>query len=341
MPASSMRSIPLFSLFALTALTLPAADDPIAAARAAWKAGDYSKAGEVLTTPAAAESTAALVLRGQKAETGRGAPHSHAEALKLYRQAMDKGNEDAMAACGRYLISGTGGSEKDPEKGLFLIRKAAESGSGSAMALLGDFALNGVGQEPDPKAAAFWYQRASAKMEPIGFLGLARLYDAGTGGLIQDEARGTSLVLDAARLGEPQAMHEMGLRYQAGRGVLRDNVAAVGWFSMAVQYELPAAMVQLGNCYETGNGCLNDIDKAGRQYAAAAKLGFPAGQFMLGSLFERGAGIKPNPVFAYVNYTRAAAGGYKEAEAKRDNLKATLTPTQLVEATKLLAGPEQ
>ena len=329
----AMKIPALLLLFALPAL---AADDPVAEAKAAWKARDYAKTTALLDAPVAAGNAAALYLKGQMTETGRGAVQSHGEAMKLYKQAMDKGNNDATAAYGRYLVSGAGGAEKDAAQGLFLVRKAAEGGSAAAMALMGDLTLGGAGQEADPKTAAFWYQRAAAEKDPAGYLGLARLYDAGAAGLVKDESRATILLLEAAKLGEPLAMNEMGIRYQSGRGMAQDNVAAVGWFSMAAQHDLAAGLVNLGNCYETGNGCLRDYDRAGANYAAAAKQGHPVGQFMIASLFERGLGTKANPVFAYVNFLRSAAGGYKEAEAKRDALKASLTPEQLAEAKKVL-----
>ena len=333
---SAMKILCLSLILALCAL---AADDPVADAKAAWKAHDYAKATGLLDGPVAAGNAAAIYIKAQMAETGRGATQSHAEAAKLYKQAMDKGNNDATAGYGRYLISGLGSVEKDAAHGLFLIRKAAEAGSTEAMSLMGDLALGGGGQEADPKTAAFWYQRAAAEKDPLGYLGLARLYDAGAAGLVKDESRATGMVLEAAKLGEPLAMNEMGLRYQSGRGVAQDNVAAVGWFSVAAQHDLAAGLVNLGNCYEIGNGCLRDFDRAGANYAAAAKQGHPVAQFMIASLFERGLGTKANPVFAYVNFSRSAAAGYKEAEAKRDAAKATLTPEQLAEATKLLESP--
>jgi len=329
-----MKRLLLF--LALPSLALA---DAVADAKAAWKARDYPKAVKLLEPQEVAGHADALYLKGMMAETGRGASQSHKEAARLYREAMDKGSNDATAAWGRYLITAAGGVEKDAERGLFFIRKAAEGGSTAAMTLLGDFALSGTGQEADPPTAAFWYQRASAEKDPLGYLGLAKLYDAGVAGLAKDESRATVMVLEAAKLGEPLAMNDMGVRYQSGKGMAQDNVAAIGWFSMAAQHDLAAALVNLGNCYETGNGCVPDMDRAGQNYSAAAKQGHPLGQYLLAALFERGAGTeKPNPVFAYVNYTRSAAGGYKEAEAKRDALKTVLTKEQLAEAEKVLAS---
>jgi TPR repeat protein len=334
-----MKASLLFCALSLTILQSFAEDDPVASADAAWKARDFARAAELIAKPAAAGNAAALYLKGRMAETGRGAAQSPAEAARLYQQAMDKGNADATGAYGRCLIGGTGGVAKDEARGLFLIRKAAEAGSAAAMTILGEFAARGIGQEADPRTAAFWYERAANEKEPLGYIGLAQLYDTGTPGLPKDEARATALILEAAKLGEPLAMNEMGIRYQSGRGISMDNVAAVGWFSLAAQHDFPAAQVNLGNCYESGNGCVKDYTRAGASYAAAAKQGHPLGQFMLASLFERGLGGDTNKVFAYVNYSRSAAGGFKEAEAKRDEVKASLSAEQLKEAAKLLEAP--
>jgi TPR repeat protein len=330
-----------FSLWLLLIISLVRAqEDPVAAANAAWAARDYAKAAQLSDAPAAAGNAAALYMKGRMAETGRGAAQSHAAAAKFYQQAMEKDNAEATSAYGRYLVAGLGGVEKDEKRGLFLIRKAAEAGSSGAMTILGEFADRGVGQEPDPRTAAFWYQRAAAEKDPLGCMGLAQLYDRGVPGLVKDEGRATALVLDAVKLGEPLAMNEMGIRYQHGRGVVADSVAAVGWFSLAAQHDLAAARINLGNCYESGNGCVKDYNRAGANYAAAAKQGHPVGQFLLASLFERGLGGEVNKLSAYVNYHRSASGGFKDAESKRDELKAALSAEQLKEAEKLLA-PEK
>jgi uncharacterized protein len=333
-----MKLLPLLTAAVLFTVPLPAAEEASTAALKAWKARDYTAAAKLLEAPLAAGEPAALFLKARMAETGRGAPPSLTEAAKLYQQAAGKGSADAGAALGRFTIAGLGGIEKDTERGLFLIRKAAESGSTAAMKLMGDLALGGAGQEPDAKTALFWYQRAAQEKDANGYLGLAVLYDAGAAGLVKDDARATSLVLEAVKTGEPLAMNEMGLRYQTGRGIARDNVAALGWFSMAAQHDLPAAHVNLGLAYRTGNGCLTDFDRAGQHFASGARLGFAPAQFHLAVMFETGEGTEKQPVFAYVNYTRAAAGGVKEAEAKRDALKSALTPAQLAEAEKMLAG---
>src|SRR5687768_13660140 len=116
----SMKPSLCIGTFLLIALPCAAAGDPVAEAKAAWKARDYAKAAELIARPAAEGNPAALYLKGLMAETGRGAPRAPADAAKLYKQAMDKGNADATGAYGRFLIHGLGGIEKDAPQGLFV-----------------------------------------------------------------------------------------------------------------------------------------------------------------------------------------------------------------------------
>ena len=81
-----------------------------------------------------------------------------------------------------------------------------------------------------------------------------------------------------------------------------------------------------------------DFSRAGEYYAAAAKGGNPVAQMLIGRFFEEGLGTQINPAYAYVNYTRAAAGGLQDAAKKRDEIKAKLTPAQLKEAEDILSG---
>src|SRR5687767_1680427 len=94
----SMKPSLILCTLLLMAAPCAAAGDPVADAKAAWKARDYAKAAELITGLAAQGNAAALYLKGLMAETGHGLPHTPADAAKLYKQAMDKGNADATGA---------------------------------------------------------------------------------------------------------------------------------------------------------------------------------------------------------------------------------------------------
>jgi TPR repeat protein len=256
-----------------------------------------------------------------------------------------------MFNLGQLLDSGADGVAKNKEKAHFLLRGSAEAGYAPAQHRLA------LALQPDPNArddksqyseSRDWLERAAAQEHADALLALVRYYDEGLGGAPLDATKAAALCLRAAKAGSVVAMNEMGIRYQKGAGLPLDNVAAIGWLALAAQYDLPAAYVNLGVCYENGNGARRDFDQAGRHYAAAARLNFAPGEFLLGRLIEQGKGTKPNPVHAYVLYTRAAAKNHPGAAERRDALKSTLQPDQVTEAAKLLesqkqgtAGPER
>jgi TPR repeat protein len=132
-------------------------------------------------------------------------------------------------------------------------------------------------------------------------------------------------------------MNDMGVRYQKGTGIALDNVAAVGWFTLAAQHGLPAAFVNLGNCYDMGNGLKQDYAKAGQHYATAAAKEFPIAFVLLGQLFEQGHGTDVDLVKAYAMYKRAAASNVAVAVQAAEKLESKLSAKMKAAAEKLAA----
>jgi len=71
----------------------------------------------------------------------------------------------------------------------------------------------------------------------------------------------------------------------------------------------------LGLLYQQGRGVTKDNKRAARWYREAAEAGLPEAQFNLGYLYERGLGLKADGPKAAVWYRRAALQG--EAQAFR------------------------
>ena len=330
----------------------PAASAPPAAAtpkpRPEWmvkaeeaaKKGDFATTRKLLEAEAgkgngeAANAVGELMMGGQ---VGKATP---AEAMKWFQKAADAGFPSGHMNLARMLGIGVEGVPKDVEKARFHLQAAADGGLPAAMTQLGMLIERGIdlkSRDPNWKEPRDLYEKAVAAGDLEGSIQLARFLDQGLGGS-RDPNRAMDLLYNAARGGSVFAMNEVGVRYQKGLGIRQDNVAAIGWFSLATQHGLPVAMVNLGNCYERGNGALPDLKKAGELYAVAAKQNHPVAQLLLGQMFEEGRGTEINLAFAAVNYTRAAAGGVKEAETKRDAVSKRLTPAQIKEVEKLLSG---
>jgi TPR repeat protein len=316
----------------------PVESDALKKARELAGKKDYEGAIKILRAESARGDAAATNGLGEMTMQGLGVKASPVEALALFQKASDASLPLATFNLSMLLARGAEGVPKNEAKAKFLLRAAAEAGLADAQSRMGQLAEEEATSKPgapDYAEAYAWYQKAAAQENPGGLYAMMRFADNGYGGPV-DPQKATDYCVRAAKAGSILAMNEMGIRYQAGRGLPKDDVAAVGWFSLGAQNGQLAALANLGHCYEVGRGARQDYEIAGQRYAAAARLNFPPGQFLLGHLIEEGLGTKPNPVHAYVLYTRAAEGKVEEAKAKVEELKKKLTPEQLEEADKML-----
>lgn len=263
------------------------------------------------------------------------------DAASLIEKAADSGHAPAQVAFARLLMSGQAGVKTDPERAAFLIQQAAESGHAAAQAAYGQH----LEKQIDPKARDVnyseplnWYRKAADQGDLGAICRLGMMQAAGTG-MAPDAEAAWKLISRAARAGHALALNEAGICLQHGRGVEKDEIAAMGYFHAAADLGNTAAWFNLGQNYRTGSGAPQSLENAGQAFAAGARLGSGACQFALGELFEA-AGPKANPVYAWVNYKRAAARGVAAAEARHKAIYETLTAAQKEEAESLLTGKD-
>lgn len=150
--------------------------------------------------------------------------------------------------------------------------------------------------------------------------------------------------LTLAKVGDVDAQFEVGLAYETGRGVPRDEAEAARWFRQAAlqgnveaQYHLaqlvsrgakglkqdlptavklyqdaaakghPQAMNALGQAFQQGKGTEADLAKAAEWYSKAADLNLADAQNNLGMLYLEGKGVTRDLVRAFQLFERAAA----------------------------------
>jgi len=95
---------------------------------------------------------------------------------------------------------------------------------------------------------------------------------------------------------------------------------AVKWFQRAAEKGHPESFMWLGMSYQYGNGVPKDDKKAMYYYTKSAEKGFAGGQYFLGRCYEEGLGTKKNLKKAICWYERAAKQGYKSAKKKLEEL---------------------
>jgi localization factor PodJL len=177
--------------------------------------------------------------------------------------------------------------------GPYSMRLAAVQGDASAQFEVASRLAEGKGTDQDLIEASQWYQRAAAQGFPMAQFRLGTLYERGIG-VKADAQRAQVWYERAAGQGNIKAMHNLAVLI-ASRGNA-DYKTAAGWFTTAAEH------------------------------------GLGDSQFNLAILFENGMGVEKNPIEAYKWLVLAAKSGDKDASARRDAMKAKLTPAQIEQA---------
>ena len=134
---------------------------------------------------------------------------------------------------------------------------------------------------------------------------LGLMYDNGRG-VLKDDAEAVRWYRLAAEQGDADAQFNLGLMYDNGRGVLKDEAEAVKWYRKAAEQGLAVAQSTLGLMYDNGRGVLKDEAEAVRWFRLAAEQGDADAQFNLGVMYDNGRGVLKDEAEA-VRWFRLAA----------------------------------
>ena len=141
----------------------------------------------------------------------------------------------------------------------------------------------------------------------------------------------------AAEQGDASAQFNLGVMYDNGEGVLKDDAEAVRLYRLAAEQGAGDASAQwrLGNMYNYGRGVPEDDAEAVRWYRLAAEQGVTSAQFDLGLMYANGRGVLKNSVLAHMWSNIAGANGNASARKLRDSLERDMTPAEISRATEL------
>lgn len=102
---------------------------------------------------------------------------------------------------------------------------------------------------------------------------LARLYETGQSGVVQNLGEARRWTLRAAEAGDPSAMHNLALYYFRGEGGPADAAAAARWFRKAAEHGIVDSQFNLGLLYRSGSGVPRDLGEAYKWFVIAANAG--------------------------------------------------------------------
>ncbi len=90
--------------------------------------------------------------------------------------------------------------------------------------------------------------------------------------------------------GNAQAQNKLGVFYEIGLGIDRDDCEAVKWYRLAAEQGYAEAQFNLGEMYEEGRGVQQDKPTAKAWYIEACKNGWECGCKKLQFLDDDGCG---------------------------------------------------
>ena len=148
----------------------------------------------------------------------------------------------------------------------------------------------------------------------------------------------SSLATQGNRLGA----YGVGLIYDGGYGIDKDQREAIKWYRLAAEAGYWLAQARLGEMYDNGWGTPENDEAAVKWFALAAAQGVTRAQIGLGRMFFSGEGVPQNISKAYALYNVAAANTRDPKAASlaatlKDALRPLMTPAQIVEAQKFSA----
>jgi len=146
--------------------------------------------------------------------------------------------------------------------------------------------------------------------------------------------------LAAAKKGHADSQYNMGIMYEQGIGVGKDDAEALAWYSKSAEQGNSDAQFNLGVLYENGRGTNVDFAKANEWYRKASMQGDAMAIGNLGMLYVRGDGVKENKVAGVALLIVSATVDPSPENQARKNITATrgLTAEMVGEAQTLSAA---
>jgi TPR repeat protein len=117
-----------------------------------------------------------------------------------------------------------------------------------------------------------------------------------------------------AENGDAIAQYKLGVCYDTGKVVTKDDSEAIKWFRKAAEQNNSDAECNLGLCYANGEGANKDVVEAVKWYRKAAEQNNPAAQCLLGGCYLAGEGVTKDVSEAITWYRKAGEQNFMMAE---------------------------
>lgn len=232
-----------------------------------------------------------------------------ADQLATIIKGAESGDRDNLYFLGLLKLYGISLS-KNPKEASQHILGAAQLGLADAMTAYGVMHYIGMGIKIDYSVAIKWFRKgiAAGDVNANWFLGKMMLDGAGFNPSTYDVEAATYFQV-AAEKGVPQALHQLALMYEYGKGVVQNFVLAHEYYKRAIELGYVESMYNVGLMCMEGRGVEQDMQKALAMFEAAAREDHASATYMMGVMRMQGYGyspVKPNYEQALNWFERAA-----------------------------------
>jgi TPR repeat protein len=158
-----------------------------------------------------------------------------------------------------------------------------------------------------------WSRKAADQDDTRQQFNLGLMYEHGRG-VAKDEAQAVVSYRKAADRGHAGAQNNLGVMYAQGRGVQQNDQQAVLWYRRAAKQGNAMAQANLGWMYVNGRGMPKDDAQAVAWFRKAAEQGNAMAEVHLGWMYMNGRGMPKDDAQAVAWFRKAAEQGDAEGQ---------------------------
>ena len=178
-----------------------------------------------------------------------------------------------------------------------------------------------------------WYTLA-AEGDARAQFWLGVMYDDGVG-VEKDDQEALYWYNSSAEEGYHKAQNAMGLMYVKGKNVLQDYKEAARLFRLSSAQGNALGQYNLGLMYFNGMYVPQDFKEAEKLFRLSASQGSSFGQYGLGLIYVNGYGVIEDKVLAHMWFNISSSKGHKEAKKERDYIIKEMPASQIEKAQDL------
>lgn len=250
-----------------------------------------------------------LVLAGRYYQKGlNGTKQDPEKGFKYYMKAAKKNYPIGLYNASVCLMKGIG-CEEDPEESFKLMKKAADLDLERAVSIYGLMLKEGNGTKQNLKKAIDVFKKGAEKNYGDCLYELGCLYYEGCSEFKKDTKKALQYYTSAASLGLSKANNDIAYHYYQ-KGVEKDDdesiQKAIKLYKKAANQKSTNSLINLGIIYQKGNYVDKDEAQAAKYFKKAADLGDTQGMVRYGICLKNGTGVDKSSKEAKKMFKKAA-----------------------------------